>query len=198
MAKHKHATVSLEQQLIAINKQAQHARHESFTTAARQTQFGSCDPVPQLYLPAPQLRSIVRRLKIDVIRYDIKKVYARAPRMVARVITFHFRVSLSDRLFRFKPSLYKGFPWNLLQQLTISSPRLRRTPIRIPLPHAIRMYEHALGRGSTGFRLPRANSTRLQPCLRHSALSACVRALGSADWPGNCICQARDTSTTDN
>jgi hypothetical protein len=45
-----------------------------------------------------------------------------------------------------------------------------RTPIRIPLPHANRMYEHALGRGSTGFRVPRANSTRLQPCRRHSAL----------------------------
>ena len=39
-----------------------------------------------------------------------------------------------------------------------------------PLPHAIRIYEHALGRGSTGFRVPRANSMRLQPCLRHSAL----------------------------
>jgi len=108
VAKHKHATVLLEQQLIAISKQAQHARHESFTTTARQTQFGSCDSVPQLYLSAPQLRSIVGRQKIDVIRYDIKEAYARALRMVARVITFHFRVSLSDRLFRFKPSLYKG------------------------------------------------------------------------------------------
>ena len=105
VAKHKHATVLLEQQLIAISKQAQHARHESFTTTARQTQFGSCDSVPQLYLPAPQLRSIVGRQKIDVIRYDIKEAYARALRMVARVITFHFRVSLSDRLFRFEPSV---------------------------------------------------------------------------------------------
>jgi hypothetical protein len=59
VAKHKHATVLLEQQLIAINKQEQRARHESFTTAACQTQFGSCDPVPQLYPTAPQLKSIV-------------------------------------------------------------------------------------------------------------------------------------------
>ena len=134
MAKHKHATVLLEQQLIAISKQAQHARHESFTTTARQTQFGSCDSVPQLYLSAPQLRSIVGRQKIDVIRYDIKEAYARALRMVARVITFHFRVSLSDRLFRFKPSLYKGVSMEafVCSKLTISCPRLCRTPIRIP------------------------------------------------------------------
>ena len=55
VAKHKHATVSLEQQLTAISKQAPRARHESFTTAVRQTQFGSCDPVPRLYLTPPQI-----------------------------------------------------------------------------------------------------------------------------------------------
>jgi hypothetical protein len=55
VSEHEHATVLLEQQLIAISKQAQQARHESFTTAARQTQFGSCDPVPRLYLTPPQI-----------------------------------------------------------------------------------------------------------------------------------------------
>ena len=72
VGKHKHATVLLEQQLIATSKQAHPARHESFTTAARQTQFGSCDTVPQLYLPAPQIEIDRRRSKIDVICYDIK------------------------------------------------------------------------------------------------------------------------------
>lgn len=72
VARHKYATVLLEQQLIAISKQAHPARHESFTTAARQTQFGSCDTVPQLYLPAPQIEIDRRRSKIDVICYDIK------------------------------------------------------------------------------------------------------------------------------
>ena len=76
VSEHEHATVLLEQQLIAISKQAQQARHESFTTAARQTQFGSCDPVPRLYLTPPQIDRPPS--EIDVICYDIKEAYARA------------------------------------------------------------------------------------------------------------------------
>jgi hypothetical protein len=101
VSEHEHATVLLEQQLIAISKQAQQARHESFTTAARQTQFGSCDPVPRLYLIPPQIDR--RSSEIDVIRYDIKRPTRGRPRMVARVITFHFRLRCPTGCFVSSP-----------------------------------------------------------------------------------------------
>jgi hypothetical protein len=95
-------------------------------------------------------------------------------RMVARVITFHFRARCPTSCFASSPFRTRGVHGKVLQQPAINSPRLCRTPIRIPLPHANRMYEHALGRGSTGFRVPRANSTRLQPCLRaQRTISVC-------------------------
>lgn len=46
------------------------------------------------------------------------------------------------------------------------------------------------------FRVPIARVCSLR--LRHSALEACVRACGSADWPGNCFCPARAMSAADN
>jgi hypothetical protein len=120
------------------------------------------------------------------------------PRVVARVIAFHFRVCCPTRCFASSPLCTRGLHGGLCrsQQSIIHAAVAHRYESHYRMQN--RMYEHALGRGSTGFRVPRANSTRLQPCLRHSALQASVRALSSADWPGNCFCPAQATSTADN
>ena len=103
VTKHKHATVLLEQQLIAINKQAQPARHESFTLPlAKPNLEAAIQSHSFIYLLR---KSIVRPQRLMSFAMTSSGSTRGRPRMVARVITFHFRVSLSDRLFRFEPSV---------------------------------------------------------------------------------------------
>lgn len=108
VAKHKHATVLLEQRLMVVNKQAQPARHESFTLPlAKPNSEAAIQSHSFIYLLR---KSIVPPQRLMSFAMTSSGSTRGRPRMVARVITFHFRVSLSDRLFRFEPSV-QGQPY---------------------------------------------------------------------------------------